>query len=84
MKIFVKAKAGTKAEKVEAPPQKLWEEKGGDKEPRWYTVHVKEPPVQGRANEAITRALAEHFGVAKSQVTLISGASSKKKVFEIK
>ena len=88
MKIFVKAKAGAREEKVEAPAQKLWAGKGenennesGEKE--WYKVSVKEPPVQGKANEAIGRALASYFKVSPSQVSLVSGSSSKQKVFEI-
>lgn len=48
-----------------------------------YVAYVKEPPVNNRANEAIIRLLADYFNVSRSQVTLISGAHSKKKVFEI-
>lgn len=85
MKIFVKAKAGAKEEKVVPPQGKLWEEekRGVPEDDAWFLVHIKEPPMQGKANEAIIKALAKHFGVSKSQVTLISGASSKRKVFEI-
>ncbi len=81
MKIFIKAKAGAKTEKVIPPIAKLWKEETTEKE--WFTVWVKEPPVQGRANMAIRKALAKHFKVSPSQVNLISGASSKQKVFEI-
>jgi uncharacterized protein len=85
MKIFVKAKAGAREEKIVPPAQKLWAEnenrESGEKE--WYKVSVKEPPMQGKANEAIGRALAGYFKVAPSQVRLISGSSSKQKVFEI-
>ena len=48
-----------------------------------YRVSVKEPPVVGRANRAIARVLAEYFAVSASQVSLISGFSSRNKVFEI-
>jgi len=44
---------------------------------------VKERPVEGRANEAIIKLLAGHFRISRSQVKLISGAVSKRKVFEI-
>jgi hypothetical protein len=71
MKIFVKAKPAAKEEKVE----KIGESN--------FVVSVKEPPVQGRANAAISKALAEYFRVSSSQVKLISGFSSKQKVFEI-
>lgn len=49
-----------------------------------YEVAVKEPPVQGRANAAIIAALAEHFGVSRSQVTIISGWTSRSKVVEVR
>lgn len=80
MKVFVKAKTGQKEDKVTPPPLRLLGEVAED----FYVVSTKERPVQGRANEAITRLLAEHFGVLRSQVKLISGAISKRKVFEVK
>jgi len=49
----------------------------------WLTVSVKEPPTQGQANIAIMKALAKFFGVSSFQVRLVSGFSSKQKVFEI-
>ena len=79
MKIFVKAKTGAKENKVTPPLLKLMPETE-----EYYIVSVKERPVEGRANEAITKLLAEHFEVSRSQVLLISGATSKRKVFEIK
>ncbi|KKT78896.1 MAG: hypothetical protein UW76_C0044G0002 [Parcubacteria group bacterium GW2011_GWF2_44_8b] len=79
MKIFIKAKVNAKENKVTPPLLKLMPETE-----EYYTVSVKERPVEGRANEAITKLLAEHFKVSLSQVLLISGATSKRKVFEIK
>ncbi|MEK7176813.1 MAG: DUF167 domain-containing protein [Patescibacteria group bacterium] len=78
MKIFVKAKPGAKENKIVLPPLKLMPD---GKE--FYTVSVKERAVEGRANEAIIKILAEHFKVSRLQVRLISGATSKIKVFEI-
>lgn len=46
-------------------------------------VRVPAPPVEGRANEAARRVLAEHFGVPVSQVQLLSGARSRRKLFQI-
>ncbi|MBI4138804.1 DUF167 domain-containing protein [Candidatus Uhrbacteria bacterium] len=48
-----------------------------------FEVSVKEPPRNGLANQAIARALADHFGIAASRVRLVSGFSSKQKTFEI-
>lgn len=81
MKIFVKAKPGSKENKVLAPEKKLWSEIANTKE--YYTVYVKDRPVRGKANFAIERQLAEYFKVSMSRVKLISGNTSKTKVFEI-
>lgn len=48
-----------------------------------FEVAVKEPPVQGRANQAIISSLAEYFGVARFQVKITSGWTSRQKVVEI-
>ena len=48
-----------------------------------FVVSVKEPPRNGKANEAISRVLAKHFGIARGQVVLASGFSSRQKIFEI-
>lgn len=47
------------------------------------TVYVHERAVDGKANEAVVKLLAKHFGIAKSRVELIRGATSKVKCFEI-
>lgn len=39
--------------------------------------------VSGKANEAVIKALAEYFGIAKSNIALIKGQASKHKIFEI-
>ena len=84
MKIFVKAKAGAKTEKIIPPETKLWKEKNSESdEEEWFVIWVKEPPIQGRANIAIVKVLAEYFKVSNSQIRLVSGFSSKQKVFEI-
>ncbi len=46
-------------------------------------VRVRSPPVGGRANEEARELLAEHFGVRRSRVELVSGARSREKVFEV-
>lgn len=48
-----------------------------------YAVSVKEPPIDGRANEAIIRALAKYFSISPSQITLISGHTGKIKTIEV-
>ena len=71
MKIFVKAKPGAREEAIE---------KISDTN---FVIAVKEPPRGGKANRAITRALAEYFHAAPSAVRLVSGFSSRQKVFEV-
>ncbi|MCL4384217.1 DUF167 domain-containing protein [Patescibacteria group bacterium] len=46
-------------------------------------VYVLEPPLEGRANEAVIEALAAHFHTKKNRIFLLSGASAKRKIFEI-
>jgi len=46
-------------------------------------VYVREPAIEGRANEGVVKALAARFGVAKSKVRLTRGARAKIKYFEI-
>jgi hypothetical protein len=70
MKIQVKVKPNSSTEEVS---------REGDS----FIVKVKEPPKEGKANHAIIRLLAEHFGVAKSRVRILSGLKSKNKVIEV-
>jgi uncharacterized protein (TIGR00251 family) len=48
-----------------------------------FIVKVKEPPKEGKANQAVIKLLAEHFGVPKSQVRILSGYGSRNKVVEV-
>ena len=47
------------------------------------TVYLREKPVDGAANTALIKILAEHFRVAKSCVIIKSGATSRHKLVEI-
>ncbi|HTM83587.1 MAG TPA: DUF167 family protein [Mycobacterium sp.] len=47
------------------------------------TVYVRERAVDGQANRAVLRLLAEHFGVPRSHVELVSGAAARVKRFRI-
>ncbi len=71
MRISVKVKANTSQERIEKIDD-------GN-----FIVWIKEKPVEGRANEAVAKVLAEYFGIAKSGVNLIKGQTSKQKIFEI-
>jgi len=46
-------------------------------------VAVREPATDGRANRAVTDALAGALGVARADVRIASGAASRRKVVEV-
>ncbi len=46
-------------------------------------VRVSAPPEGGKANEAVARLLAAHFGVARKQVRIVAGRSAVLKSVEI-
>lgn len=48
-----------------------------------FVVSVKEPPVDGKANEGVIEALAEHLCISKSSFRIVSGKSSRNKIVEI-
>lgn len=85
MKIIVKAKTRARETKVEREEQPAMDFSSGKEKPSLvtYKVSVKEMPVNGKANEAIIKALAEYFDTAPSRIELISGGSSKQKIFNI-
>ena len=70
MNIQVKVKPSSKTEE-------LSQEEDG------FTIKVKEPPKEGRANQAVIKLLARHFGVPQSQVRILRGAKSRNKIIEI-
>jgi uncharacterized protein (TIGR00251 family) len=70
MKIQVKVKPSSRTEEVSQE---------GDS----FIIKVKEPPREGRANQAVIKLLAEHFGLPRSQVRILSGFGGRNKVIEI-
>lgn len=47
-------------------------------------IFTKKPAIEHKANMDIIRQLAEHLKISKSNIALVLGKNSKKKVFEIK
>jgi uncharacterized protein YggU (UPF0235/DUF167 family) len=78
MKIFIRAKPGVKKEYIKETTD-LFEKNGA----RHFVVTVNERAVDGKANRAIERAVAEYFGVAPSRVRIVSGQAAKEKTVEI-
>lgn len=71
MKIRVHVKPGGKNREETVIPGEVWE------------VSVQARAEDGRANEAVIRLLAKHFGVTKSRVRIVHGAASRHKTIEI-
>jgi uncharacterized protein (TIGR00251 family) len=71
MKLSVKVKPNAKKESVRQLPDGS------------YLVSLKAPASEGKANQALLKLLAKHFGTAPSCITIVSGASSRTKRVEV-
>ena len=71
MRINIKAKPSARESKVE----KIDEIN--------YIVSVKKPPIQGQANQAIIKLLAEYFNTSSIRVRIVIGHTSRNKIIEI-
>jgi uncharacterized protein len=69
--LTVKVKPGARTSVLVAQPDGSW------------LAQVAAAPVDGAANEALIRLVAEHFGVRRTQVHIKSGASSRTKRLQI-
>jgi uncharacterized protein (TIGR00251 family) len=47
-------------------------------------IRVQAPALEDRANEALAAFIADALGVARRDVTLVSGAKSREKRFEVR
>lgn len=84
MKILVKVRPSAKKELVEKVGQPALNFYGAQKEEiDFYKIWVKEPAVDGKANEAVIRALAEHLKISPSRIKIKSGRESRQKVIEV-
>ncbi|MDG4552081.1 MAG: DUF167 family protein [Candidatus Contendobacter sp.] len=68
--------------RVRARPRAGRDEWEGLREDR-FQVRIAAPPVDGQANAHLREFLADLFGVAKSQVTLLAGETSRDKRWRI-
>ncbi len=66
------AKPGSKIEKISV---------GNEGE---LIVYIKEKPVEGKANKALSRALSRYFGPSPSQIELDKGGKSRFKKFNLR
>lgn len=95
MRLFIKVKTRSKKPGVE----KLDESNGSTGSPRVGSAHsassgqagspqvfivrVREAPIEGKANEAVIKALAENLKIASWRIKILSGSASSNKVVEI-
>lgn len=70
MKYSVIVKPGSKVEKIVSDGENL-------------TVFVHARAHDGEANKAVVESLAKYFSVSKSQIEIVSGLKSKKKIVEV-
>ncbi len=71
MKLEITVKPGSKKIGIEKNDETHW------------TVRVHEPPVDGKANQAVIKAISKELGIAKSKIQIIRGESSRIKLLEI-
>lgn len=71
MKICIKVKPNAK----EAGVEKISDS--------FFSVRVKEPAKNGKANEAVCLVLADYFGVPVYSVRIVSGHCFRQKIVEI-
>ncbi len=70
MKIQVRVKPNSKNPFIQKGEDGVW------------TVAVREPAQDGKANDALVRAVAAELGLAPSRVRLVKGAKGKQKILE--
>jgi hypothetical protein len=70
-RIWVHAKPGSRNEGVELRPDGVW------------IVRVRAAAVDGKANERLCEVLAEHLGCRRSEVSVLSGTTSRRKLVEV-
>ncbi len=68
MKLQVRVKPGSRKPGVERLSDGSW------------LVAVREPATEGKANEAVERAIAEELGLPRRRVTIVMGHGSRSKL----
>jgi uncharacterized protein (TIGR00251 family) len=50
----------------------------------WLKVQLAAPPVDGEANDALVRAVAERLGLPRSQVEIVRGETGRRKTLRVR
>lgn len=75
MKISVHVKPWSRSESIQWVENLFWE--------KTLVVKIREKPVDGEANKGLIEALSDFFKVAKSNIHILHGHTSREKVIEI-
>lgn len=54
-----------------------------ERDPEHFEVWVREAPDKGKANQAVVEAIAKHFNIAPSRVSVKTGLASRNKIILI-
>ncbi len=46
-------------------------------------IKIREKPIEGKANKALIKLLADYFHTSKSRIRIVRGLKSRKKIVEI-
>lgn len=76
MTLHLNVKPGSKVDQ-------LFHDASGPGRERLLNVRIKAPAQDGRANAYLIEFLAKQFGVAKTNVTIVAGFTSRRKRIEI-
>lgn len=83
MKIFIKVKPNSKKEyitRIDQPSLGLDDKRENIKK---FVIAIKEPPIKGKANNAIIKLLSEYFQIPQQNIKIINGLKSKNKIVKI-
>jgi uncharacterized protein (TIGR00251 family) len=69
--------------KIKVTPRSARTEFAGEMADGTLKVHVAAPPDKGQANDELCAFLAKHYGVARAQVTVISGQTATRKLVRV-
>jgi len=61
-----------------APKEEVVENTGGS-----LRVYLRQAPADGKANKALIEILAQHYGMKKTEVRILTGERTKNKIVEI-
>ena len=82
--VRVRLKVGPKAKRSQIGGLSGEPDGGPMGQGRALKISVTAAPEHGKANEAVIALLAEEWGVAKSAISVVSGATGRRKLVEIR